>query len=258
MLDRPPARLGGRASLAPGPPPPSPEECHAAAPLDRIDRVAGTRRRVVSRPGPGCRTRGACARRAGQRQGLDRRAGAAVGAGPDRRRRPHRGGRNGRGHPRGGRHGARRRPGQPAGRAGLHRLARALHRGRLPAGVGAVARRGVEGHVRRAHRRAREDPARGRLAHGRRLGPQPVGRRTAHARVDRCGHAGPPGLDQPPRWSHGAGQQRGAEGGGRHARLAGRGRRHDRARRRWRTDRRAQGQRDGAGRARGAGARAGA
>ena len=56
--------------------------------------------------------------------------------------------------------------------------------------------------VRRAHQSIRGDGACRHVDHRRQLGSQPVGRRVADARVDRCGDAGSPGVDQPSRWTH--------------------------------------------------------
>ena len=82
-----------------------------------------------------------------------------------------------------GRHADRR--GRAADRSGIHRLARPLPRRRLPAGVGAAARREDARRVRRSHQGVCRDGAGGHVDHRRRLGSQPLGRRTAAARVDR-------------------------------------------------------------------------
>ena len=92
--------------------------------------------------------------------------------------------------------------GGTAGRARLHRLARALRRRRLPAGVGAAARRAHARRVRQPHQGVCGHGASRHVDHRRRLGPQPVGRRAAaratgstrRRRITRSGSTGSTGT----------------------------------------------------------------
>ena len=130
-----------------------------------------------------------------QRAHLDRRSQHAVGRGARRQRRDHRGGRNDGGYPRARRRGTSDRRRRTVRRAGLHRHARALHRRRLPPGLGAAARREDARRVRQPHRGVRRDRARRHVDHRRRLGSHAVGRRAAaratgstpRRRTIRCG-----------------------------------------------------------------------
>ena len=74
--------------------------------------------------------------------------------------------------------------------------------------VRATARCAHARRVRRANQGVRGNRARRHVDHRRQLGSQPVGRRVADARVDRRGHAGPSGVDQPARRAHVAREQR--------------------------------------------------
>ena len=111
---------------------------------------------------------------------------------------------------------------QPGGlvRPRVHRRARALRRRRLPAGVGAAARR--EDAATSSSRASR--PSRRRCPRARgspaATGITGCGAASCRARVDRRGHAGPPGVGQPARRAHGAGEHRRARRRRRDARHA--------------------------------------
>ena len=138
-----------------------------------------------------------------QRPRLDGRRAPSVGRRGRRRRQSHRARRLERGSPQAHpRLGAARRCARRHGRPRFHRRARALHRRRVRARVGAAARREDEGRVHPPDRRVREDGSARHLDHERRLGSRELGRRASVAFVDRLGDAEQPRLDQPPRRPH--------------------------------------------------------
>ena len=145
----------------------------------------------------------------GERQDLDRRRHPAVGRSSGRRRGPDRGGRIEQGDPGSRGRGTVDRRRRTPRAARLHRHARALHRRRLPAVVGAAARRREP--RRSSSRRIRAFAAtvpKGTWITGGDWDHSAVGRGAARRARGSTPSRRPSGLDQPPRRAHGARQQR--------------------------------------------------
>ena len=127
---------------------------------------------------------------------------------------------------------------------GLYRFAHPPDRRRPAARFGAAARRQLARRVRPPHRRVRQEAEARRVDHRRRLGPHAVGRRAAVARLDRCGDARQPRVDQSARRPHVAGEHGGDAGRQSRRRCEGCGGRRNRARQGRPADRHVQRQRD--------------
>jgi hypothetical protein len=211
-------------------------------------RVNGSlRSRMLARAATRRGRAGGCRRtqlRHHQRQHLDRRSRTAMGGGAGCKRRSDRARWLDCGHPQGCGGAAARRCRRTLVASRFHRLARALHRWRLPSRIGAAARCEDARGVCRSNQGVRRHAAAGQLDHRRGLGSLALGRRAAGTRLDRRGHAGQSGVGGASGRTHGARQHGGAEGG-RHREVNSRRRwRHDRAGRQWRADGRAEGQCD--------------
>ena len=121
------------------------------------------------------------------------------------------------------------RPGGPARPARIHRQPRPLHPGWAGPVERAAARGEIQGGVRGPPRGLRQGPSGRGMGRRRELGPSVLHQgRTPAERVDRCHHAAPSRMPQPPGRPHGSVQQPRAAPGPYRPRHAGGSRRRDR------------------------------